>query len=403
MARESRSHSPATESFSLFQDDLINRLFRIIGLGPERLIHILGRIAILIGLTWVPVALLASYSDVGTDQPPGQNFFLDLAAYAQFFIGLPLFVFAEYVIARSTEDAAAHFRSTGLLPKHSMNLVERWNARIRDLRTARWSDVVCLAIGYVLVSVWIWPELHNATETWHALGPVGHQSLTAAGAWEVFIALPLLDYWWLRWIWKIGLWCWYLAKLSSVQLSIVASHPDETGGLGFLSDVQTKFGWVILAYGVTNIAATVAYKLTIEQTPATFMAVWGPMVSFIIGAPLVFSVPLFMFTKQLHHAKRRALAHFHRNVTERALMLERTWMQACDSKEYAPMIDAEVAGLNSIHALYNHLQKMRVVPLDLRSFAELVGYATGPFLPLVSLLERLQAQWMKDFIHQIFG
>jgi len=220
MARESRSHSPAGESFSLFRDDLVNRAFRVIGLGPELLLHVLGRIAILIGVTWVPVALLAIYSDVGTDQPPGQRFLLDLAAYAQFFVGLPLFVFAEYVIGRSTEAAVEHFRTTGLLPKQNVNLVERWNARVRELRAARWPDAVCLAIGYVLVFVWIWPELHNATETWHALGPVGHQSLTAAGAWEVFIALPLLDYWWLRWIWKIGLWCRYLAKWLSVQLGI---------------------------------------------------------------------------------------------------------------------------------------------------------------------------------------
>jgi hypothetical protein len=44
----------------------------------------------------------------------------------------------------------------------------------------------------------------------------------------------------------------------------------------------------------------------------------------------------------------------------------------------------DLAGFNHLHAVYEWIQKMRVVPLDARSFAELVGYATGPFVPLLS-------------------
>jgi hypothetical protein len=115
--------------------------------------------------------------------------------------------------------------------------------------------------------------------------------------------------------------------LSKFPLTLVASHPDGTGGLGFLSDVQAKFGLVILTYGISHIAATIGYKLTIEQTSATVIAVWGPMVGFIIGALLIFTVPLFMFTKQLYRAKRRALELFHEKATERALAFQQTWMQ----------------------------------------------------------------------------
>ena len=80
------------------------------------------------------------------------------------------------------------------------------------------------------------------------------EALSAAGWWEFLIALPLLNYWWLRWIWKIGLWSWYLFRLSRFRLRLVAADPDRTGGIGFVSDVQTRFGLVILAYGVTNVA-----------------------------------------------------------------------------------------------------------------------------------------------------
>jgi hypothetical protein len=83
--------------------------------------------------------------------------------------------------------------------------VEGLNRAVERLRKAVWPDLLCLAAGHLLVFAWIWPELHNATETWHALGAAGQQSLKAPGAWEVLVAVPRLIYWWLRWIWKIGL------------------------------------------------------------------------------------------------------------------------------------------------------------------------------------------------------
>ncbi|MGQ0812549.1 MAG: hypothetical protein ACT4OO_15180 [Nitrospiraceae bacterium] len=389
--------------FSLFEGDLVNRLFAVMGLRGRRIRDLGGRIIVLIFLTWVPLALLAWYGNVGMEQPSGQNFFFDIAAYAQFFIGLPLFVIAEHVVAARTREAAKHFVACGLVQTEDTEKIEGFNRTVERLRKAILPDVICILLAYVLVFVWIWPEMHNWTETWHAQGPINEQSLTAAGKWEVFVAVPLLNYWWLRWIWKIGLWCWYLSKLSKFKLTLAASHPDGTGGLGFLSDVQTKFGLVILAYGVSNIAATVAYKLAIEQTPVTVMAVWGPMVGFVILAPLIFTAPLFMFTKQLSRAKRRALELFNEKAMDRALAFQRKWLDACTSGEYRDLGGADLSGLDALNAIYDRIHKMRVVPLDARSLAELVGYAMGPFVPVITVMEKLQAPWLKGFIDKVFG
>jgi hypothetical protein len=91
--------SPALVPFSPFEGNLINRAFAVIGLGRRRIRDVIGRIAVLIVLTWIPVALLTVYGNVELDQLPGQDLFFDIAAYAQFFLGLPLFMIAEYVIA----------------------------------------------------------------------------------------------------------------------------------------------------------------------------------------------------------------------------------------------------------------------------------------------------------------
>jgi len=99
--------------FSLFEGDLVNRIFARSGLRARPLGDLLARIVILLCLTWIPLALLAVLSGVGMGRPPRENFFLDVAAYGQFILGLPLFVIAESVIAGHTREAAKSFLASG--------------------------------------------------------------------------------------------------------------------------------------------------------------------------------------------------------------------------------------------------------------------------------------------------
>jgi hypothetical protein len=206
---------------------------------------------------------------------------------------------------------------------------------------------------------------------------------------------PLTTYWWLRWAVKIFLWTRYLYQISSLRLNLVPSHPDSTGGIGFLSDAQTKFGWVILAYGVSYVAPTILYKLKFEGATIFVLSVWGYGASFVVGAPLLFTLPLFMFTKQLYQAKARALEAFQERSMERAKAFEDKWLKACSSGNYELMSGSDLAGLDALNRVYGHIHKMRVVPFDLRSFSELVGSALGPMVPLLPYIMDLPEPWLK--------
>lgn len=383
-------------SFSLFEGDLVSRLFARLGMGSYRVVDLIKRSLLLIGMTWVPLAILAILDNVHWIQSPGQNFFLDFAAYGQFILGLPLFLAAERVIDKQSREAARSFVTTGIIRSEDAPLISRLNRQVVGYRIAIWPELVCVVVAYTLTASWIIPELYNDRDTWHAMGPIGiRQPLTWPGVWEVGFALPLQMFWWLRWMWKIGLWCWYLYRASRFHLNLVASHPDRTGGIGFLSEAQTKFVWVILAYGISNIASTIGYKLSFEG--AQMDAVWGPIVSFVVGAPLLFTVPLFMFTRQLCEAKTRAIKLFQARFMERALAFEEKWLQACSSGKYDLMGGSDLAGLNALDMVYDRLRKMRVVPFDMRSFSELVGSALGPMIPLLPYLIDVPEPWFKAF------
>ena len=89
-------------NFSLFEGDFVNRAFGMIALGQQKVRHVAGRCLVLIVLTWLPTAVLAAIGgNYSLDVNPA-NFFADYAAYAQFLLGLPLFVIAEAIVSRAT-------------------------------------------------------------------------------------------------------------------------------------------------------------------------------------------------------------------------------------------------------------------------------------------------------------
>jgi hypothetical protein len=390
------SEYPDTIPFSLFEGDLVTRLFQRLGMGSYRTIDLVKRSLCLIVLTWGVLAVLAVWSDVHWTKPPGKNFFLDFAAYGQLLIGLPMFLIAERVIDWQTRETARCFLTTGVVqPGDAVRLV-RINWQLKRLRHSIWPDLICIAIAYAVTASWMIPEMYNDRLTWHAMVQSGdHQLLTGPGVWELIFVGPLTTYWWLRWAVKIFLWTRYLYQISSLRLNLVPSHPDSTGGIGFLSDAQTKFGWVILAYGVSYVVPTILYKLKFEGATIFVLSVWGYGASFVVGAPLLFTLPLFMFTKQLYQAKARALEAFQERSMERAKAFEDKWLKACSSGNYELMSGSDLAGLDALNRVYGHIHKMRVVPFDLRSFSELVGSALGPMVPLLPYIVDLPEPWLK--------
>ena len=445
--------------FSLFEGDLVNRFFSQFGLHGRRGIDLLLRCVILIAATWGVVALAASLVTDIRGVPASENFFKDFAAYLMFVIGLPLFVIAERIVGEHTREAANYFVAAGVVPASDSPILEMLNRRVERLRKSLLPELLCFAVGLGLAIVTIWPKTSNICPSWHTTPITPHHTveeikearekqrsacaqmqrdveraqnetaksaeritllwpdllpaivpadadrekveqeritskLNLAGWCEMLVALPILNYWWLRWIWRIAIWSWYLWRLSRLPLVLTPSHPDATGGIGFISDVQTKFGLVIVAYGISNIASSVGYQVGVEHASWSFYTVWCPLLIFIIGAPSLFTLPLFMFTKQLYRAKKRAREELYEKTGQRARAFQMVWQKA----EHGASLRTDLFEWQQLRNLYEHIEKMRIVPFDLRSLAELVGQTVGSLVPLLAYLKL--PEWLMKLLEQ---
>ncbi len=357
------------------------------------------------------MAALAYWQHLYSGRLDARNFFADYAAYAQFLIALPLFIVGERIVARSTREASHDFVASGVTRPEDIPAVDVSHREVQRLRLWLVPEIVCIALAYLMAAATILPELGKSTmHTWHsgagtASTGIVHTffGLTAPGAWALLVALPILNYWWLRLSWKIVIWTRYLYRMSRLNLVLVASHPDHTGGIGFISEVQAKFAVVIFAYGISNVAAVIAYKVAIEHAPLTFMPVWAPAVGFIICAPLLFTLPLLMFTKQLFRTKQKAMALCREQVHKRALAFETRWLE--DEPGIGPESDvAWLGSMNNLSGVFDRIEHMRVVPFDFKSAAQLIGSTVGSVataLPLLKI-EGPVRQWL-ELLNAVIG
>lgn len=386
--------------FSLFEGDLASRAFGKLGIGARRPMDLIARMLIILCITWVPMAFLSYLGPAPDPEIDATNFFLDFAAYAQFFVGIPLYILAEKIISSNVLEAARDFDESGVVRAEDRPMLHKIEEQVAVLRKKLTPEFICIFASFYMAFWAIGSELFwdaDGMMTWHSYEtdafPYLNRMLTPAGAYAMFVALPIQTYWWVRWVWKIGIWYWYLRQVSKFKLVLVASHPDHTGGIGFLSEVQAKFAIVILAYGVSSVIATVGYKIMVEHAPVSLPPVWGMVLGFIFLAPPLFLAPLLLFTKQLARTKKRAMNQFREKAMAAALRAEQQWMQSPATPESDEQARNELSQLNLLSGFYERINGMRVVPFDLRSAAQLFGSAIGPTVPLLPYFVELPEPW----------
>jgi hypothetical protein len=399
-----RALSTPQMPFSLFEGDWLRRTWASMGLGTHTSFPIVRRCLVAILITYVPMAILAWRQGLIATELTPTNFFADFAAYAQFLVGLPLFLVAEMIIDGSTREAASQFTRCGIISCEDAPRINQVNETLKRLRESFWPDVGCIVLAYVFSLVILAPQFgSHPLPTWHVHGDKLSRNLTAAGYWAFFIAIPVSNYIWMRLIWKITLWIYYLYRVSRMRLELHPTHPDLTGGIGFISEAQGRFALFILAYGISNVAAPVGYQIAVLNYKLSILPVWGPLVLFTIGAPLLFTLPLFMFTKQLFRTRKRALAAFLERVTEHSRVVENRWLFG--DKSNSPQEEfRDLAEQSTLGTMFTRIEQMRVVPFDLRSFMQLLGSTLGAMATLLPLLHaKGEMAGFVEAISKLFG
>jgi hypothetical protein len=222
---------------------------------------------------------------------------------------------------------------------------------------------------------------------------------TWTSQWYWMVCMPLFRFLLLRWIWRLALWCFFLWRLSRLELRLVPTHPDRAGGLGFLELVHTEFAPLVLAISATQ-SASLAQEIASRRM--AYDAIY-PNVAFVLLADAVLFVgPLYFFFLKLWKCKVKGMSDYSAFAERYVNEFDRKWLGA-DPAPGEPLLgSADIQSLADLSTSVSIVREMRLVPVSSSILMYLAVAALVPLLPLV-LFKYPIADLLAKFVERLSG
>jgi hypothetical protein len=377
MAAQADSLLPKSADFSLVPEGPIHQVCRRSALA--RILEPRGRRAIIVtAIAWLPLAVLsiAKGLAVGGVESP---FFYDVDAHARLLISLPILVLGEALVDQRIRSIVAQFNARQLIAPQDRQRFDRAVAGVRWLKKSMVPELLMLVLA-LGVGHWLWSQ-HIALRitTWYASAAGNRLHLTAPGYWYVYVSLPIFRFMILRWLFRLGLWYWFLARVARIPLALNVLHPDRAGGLGFLSGSADAF--LSLPLSQTIMLAAILGNRIWHQGASLPQFKLDIVVAVVLFLLLIFLPQAFFFV-QLNQHRRAGAREYGAMASEYVREFWRKWKAGGAAGE--PMLgSADIQSLADLGNSYDVASQMGVLPFGRRTIIRLGIMIALPFLPLV--------------------
>src|SRR5512136_1627161 len=308
--------------FSLVLGGPLYQLLRRARLSDDALALQRRRIVALSAIAWLPLLVLAAAGGQLLDGNVAVPFLKDFEVHVRFLVAMPLLVVAELVVHQRMRTMTSTFRDRQLVPASATGQLEAAVASAYRWRNSVAAEVLLIVLVYTVGIMVVWRQyMALDTATWYAIPRAGGSDLTLAGAWYGYVSLPLFQFLLCRWYLRVIIWARLLWQVARIELSLVPTHPDRVGGLGFLANTVYAFVPLLLAHGALlagTLANQIFYmgaRLTDFKLEILLLVIF--MVCLVVG-------PLTVFAPQLARAKRTGLREYG--------TLAQAYVRAFDSK-----------------------------------------------------------------------
>jgi hypothetical protein len=358
---------------------LMQRMGVIKGDDPS----IARRIVIFLALTWVPLLVLSFLEGIALGPTPEQSFLLDFATYARFFVAFPMIIIAEMIIGPRLTIAGLHFVRSRLVTEDDYPAFDAAVEKVESRREARLPELIIL--GVAVFGAWsMTAAFYAGLETsWHIIRTESGIRLSMAGVWYLLVAVPLLQFMFYRWIWRLIIWTGFLLDMSRLNLRVSVSHPDQAGGLGFLGIAQVGFG--SLAFGLSSVlSAGTAFLIVFEGADMETFKI--PFVAYLVLVNLIFLGPLLVFVPLLAGTRRQGLREFSTLANRYDSAFVEKWIRGKAPADEPLLGTGDIQSLADLGNSYQYARQMKPIPFDLRTVIQMSVIAAAPMLPLLPLV-----------------
>jgi hypothetical protein len=355
------------------------QLWRRTGLTGDALELCRRRIIVLTALAWVPLLLLSiveGYAWGGVTLP----FLYDIELHARLLLAMPLLILAELSVHRRLRSTVEQFVERGLIPDSDRAAFDAALASSMRLRNSIRAEVLLLAVVYLVGVGLLWRrQMALPVPSWHGALDNGIWRPSLAGWWLGLVSLPLFQFLLLRWYFRLFIWARFLWQVSRIELNLMPTHPDRSGGLGFLATVSRTFAPLLLAQGVL-LAGLMANRIfyagaTLPQFKVELIGLVAVMILAVLG-------PLLAFTRQLEAAQRAGSRKYGVLAQRYMREFDRKWVRGEVPPEEPLLGSSDIQSLADMGNSYEVVKDMRWIPFTLSTVLQLAIITLIPVLPL---------------------
>lgn len=362
---------------------LMQRVGIIQGSGPS-----IGRRSIaFLMIAWVPLLVFASLEGNVIGPTPRSSFLLDFATYARFFIAVPLIFAAESVAGPRIRAAGIRFIQGGIVQAEDRTAFLAAAARARRRRDGVLPEVLFLVIA--LFGAWFATieQLGGlSATTWHTVQTTTGLHLSPAGLWYQFVAIPLVQFFLLRWLWRLAIWTMFLWDVSRLRLNLLATHTDMAAGLGFLGTAHVSLSIFPFALSCV-LAAEIAFRIKFEGLDlATLRTMGSLLLAYLLFVEFVTFGPLLIFVPVLARVRREGLGSYGTMVQWHNKLFDEKWIERKGQDGETPLGNPDMSSLVDLGSSFTVVRQMSVFPVGRSQLVQVAVIACLPGLPLVLLV-----------------
>jgi hypothetical protein len=389
-----KTPSPSQEppDFTLVLGGPLYQLFRRVHLTGNTLELLWRRVITIPLLAWLPLLILSAFTGQLLGGKASVPFVLDVEVHVRLLVALPLLIFAELIVHERMRLLPTQFLARHLIPESARAKFDAAIASASRLRNSVVAELLLIAFVYGVVILIIWPHYGALrTTTWYSVPTDTGSHLTLVGRWYLYVSIPILQFLFLRWYFRVFIWARFLWQVSRIDLSLIPTHPDRVGGLGFLSNSAYGFVPLAVAHGAI-LSGWIANRIFhLGSALPQFKPEIAVMVVLIQG--LVFA-PLLLFAMQLARAKRTGLREYGTLADRYCREFDAKWLRGGATVDEQFVGSADIQSLADLGNSFEVVQEMRVAPITRNAIVQLAVATLLPVSPLLLTIMPLD-EWLR--------
>lgn len=371
--------------FSLVLGGPLYQLLRRTRLANDALELVHRRMVFISAIAWLPLLIL-SILDGHVWEGVSLPFLKDVDLHCRLLVALPLLIYSELVVHRRMRKVVATFLDRGLIAESQR---ERFLGIVQSagrLRNSLIAEILLVAFVYGVGVRFIWQNMAAVSvDTWYT--PTGGGARPLAGLWYGYFSLPVFQFILFRWYFRLIVWTRFLWQASRLDLRLVPTHPDLSGGLGFLANTVFAFIPLLLAHGVLfsgAIANSIFYQGTkLPQHQLEIIALVAAAVFVVLG-------PLLVFVGPLSAARRKGLAEYGALANRYVREFDDKWLRGGAPEGEAFIGSADIQSLADLNNSFDVVRSMNIVPFTKETVFRLAVITLIPLVPLLLTMISLE-------------